>query len=147
MFELAAVFVAALVTEFEFTTTTTFDGRLAIDVLPFASTATLVFALASTLAFVFASVVGVASAGVSATVSKTETPPFKAGIASINADSIKTLAATIVIFDKIVCEPRGWNAVLEILLVKSAPASVLPGWSRTLAISATQDMKNNVYKK
>lgn len=108
---LAAVFavvlplVVVLVNEFVFVTKITFDGKLALVVAAFASTAE--FAFVSTPVLAFASVVGVASVGVSATVSKTDTPPFSAGIASIRAVNIKIVAAVIVIFDKIVCEPRG----------------------------------------
>ena len=51
---------------------------------------------------------GAVSAGVSAeVVCKTEIFPVSAGIARNNAESIKTVAAPIVIFDKIVCAPRG----------------------------------------
>jgi hypothetical protein len=53
------------------------------------------------------------------------------------------VAAAIVIFDKIVAVPRGPKAALETLLVKSAPASVFPGCSKTLAISTMQEIKNN----
>ena len=98
---LAAVFV--FVREFVFTTTATFDGRLLTSVETFASTAT--FAFVSTLAL--ASVTGVDSDGASPTVSSTEIFPVSAGIARSKADSIKTVAAAIVTFDKIVCEPRG----------------------------------------
>ncbi len=65
------------------------------------------FALTIALTFAFASVAGAFSAGVSAVVCKTEMFPLKAGIARKSADNIKTAAAPIVIFDKIVCEPRG----------------------------------------
>jgi hypothetical protein len=67
------------------------------------------------------------STGVSGLLDKTETFPCKAGIEINNADTIKIVAVTIVIFDKTVAVPRGPKALLEILLVKSAPASVLPG--------------------
>lgn len=79
------------------TTTAVFEGNA----LAFVSTATL--------ALVFASVngIGVTSVAVSALVSRTEMLPVSAGIAKSRADSIKTVAAIIVIFDKIVCEPRG----------------------------------------
>jgi len=68
-------------------------------------TAELAFASAFelTLAFVFAAGVSVVVSGF---VDKTETPPFSAGIASIKADNIKTVAATIVVFDKTVAVPR-----------------------------------------
>ena len=58
---------------------------------------------------------------------KTETPPFNAGIESIKAESIKTVAAMIVVFDKTVAVPREPKALLEMLLVNNAPASVFPG--------------------
>ncbi len=50
----------------------------------------------------------------------------------------------MVIFDKTVAVPRGPKAELEILLVKSAPASVFPGCSKTETIKATQEIKNIV---
>ena len=81
-------------------------------------------AFTSTFAFVVAA--GAVSE-VSGLLDKTDTPPFNAGIASINADSMKTVAATIVVFDKTVAVPREPKALLEILLVNNAPASVLPG--------------------
>lgn len=59
------------------------------------------------------------------------------------AVSIKSVAAVIVIFDKNVCAPRGVKAELEILLVKSAPASVLPGCSKTETIRVKHEIKNN----
>jgi len=81
-------------------------------------------AFTSTFAFV---VVAGALSGVSGLLESTETPPFRAGIASISADSIKTVAAMIVVFDKTVAVPREPKALLEILLVNNAPASVFPG--------------------
>ena len=90
---------AESVTEFESTTTAIFDATLAL-------TTELAFALTST--FEFTSVAGAFSAGASAVVvCKTDTFPVKAGIARNKAESIKTVAAPIVIFDKIVCAPRG----------------------------------------
>jgi hypothetical protein len=82
-------------------------------------------AFASTFAFV--SVVAGVSVVVSGLLDKTEILPFKAGIANISADSIKTVAAMIVVFDKTVAVPREPNALLETLLVNNAPASDLPG--------------------
>jgi hypothetical protein len=84
---------------------------------------------------------------VSGLVESTETPPFKAGIASISADSIKTVAAIIVVFDKTVAVPREPKALLEMLLVNKAPASVFPGCSKTAMISTMQERKNSPYKK
>ena len=142
---------AGAVAAFAFLNSSVLPIIIVLAALLFASvtpTFTLLLFAFVTPVLVFVSVVaGVDSTGVSATVSSTEMLPVSAGIAKSSADSIKVVAAAIVIFDKIVCEPRGWNAVLEILLVKSAPASVLPGWSKTLAISATQETKNNVYKR
>jgi len=110
--------------------------------------AAFVFVFASAvLAFVFefASVAGVAGCSAEV-VERTETSPVNAGIESIRAETMKNAAAVIVIFDRTVCVPRGLNAELETLLVKSAPASVLPGCSSTDAISAMQDKKNIPYK-
>jgi len=87
-----------------------------------------------------------ASAGVSAAVFKTETPPLNAGNEIIKADIIKTTAATIVIFERTVAVPRGPNALLETLLVNKAPASVLPGCSKTAPTRTMHETKNNVYK-
>ena len=91
------------------------------------------------------------SAGVSAGVSvevvfNTDVPPLNAGIEIIKAETIKTAAATIVIFDSTVAVPRGPNALLLTLLVNNAPASVLPGCKRTAPTRTMQDKKNNVYK-
>jgi len=130
----------ALITVFEFPSTIVIG-------FVFAFASTFAFEFASTLVFEFASIAGVVSEDASEVVCKTEIFPVNAGIASSKAESINVVAAAIVIFDKIVCDPRGWKAVLEILLVKSAPALVLPGCNKTLAIKTIQDMKSNVYKK
>ena len=111
-----------------------------------------VFAFASVGAAVLASAVfeladDVVSAGTSGLLDKTEMLPVNAGIARNNADSINVVAAIIVILDKTVAVPRGANAELDTLLVKSAPASVLPGWSNTDPTSTIQEIKNNAYKK
>jgi len=120
-------------------------------VLALASAGTAAFALASGAAeFALASGAAVfefVSAGASPAVLSTETLPVKAGIARNSADIINVAAATIVIFDKTVAVPRGANAELETLLVSSAPASVLPGCSKTEATSTTHERKNNPYKK
>ena len=63
------------------------------------------FGSAFVLTLAFESIAG-ASVVVSGFELKTETPPFKAGIASIKADSINTVAAIIVVFDKTVAVPR-----------------------------------------
>ena len=76
-------------------------------------------------------------------VCKTETFPVMAGNESNKAEIMKITAAVIVILDKTDCVPRGPKAVLEILLVKSAPASVLPGCKSTVAIKTKHEIKNN----
>lgn len=88
-----------------------------------------------------------ASAGASGLLDKTETFPVKAGIESSRAETINTAAAVIVILDKIVAVPRGASAELDTLLVNKAPASVLPGCSRTAATSTMHERKKTVYKK
>jgi hypothetical protein len=87
-----------------------------------------------------------ASAGVSGFAERTETFPFIAGIEIISAERKKTIAAPIVSFDKMVAVPRGPNAELEILLVKSAPASVFPGCSNTAATRTMQERIKIAYK-
>ncbi len=92
----------------------------------FASAGFAVFALASAGAvFAFASTVFefafavVAPVGASGLLDKTETFPVSAGIAKNNADNMNVVAAMIVILDKTVAVPRGANAELDTLLVKS----------------------------
>ena len=114
----------------------TFAGGFAIR---FAFVATLL--LASVFVTVFAG--AVVEVELSEVVCKTETFPVIAGKASNKAESIKIAAAVIVILDKTDCVPRGPKAVLEILLVKSAPASVLPGCKSTVAINTKHEIKNN----
>ena len=94
--------------------------------------------------FAFKSVIGgcVLSVAASGFAFKTETLPCNAGIEMNNAESIKSVAAAIVIFDRTVAVPRGPKAELEILLVKSAPASVFPGCKSTETIRAKQEIKN-----
>ena len=87
-----------------------------------------------------------ASAGISELPDNTDMFPLNAGIEINNADNMNTIAAAIVSFDKTEAVPRGPNAALETLLVNNAPASVLPGWSKTAAISTRQEIKNIVYK-
>lgn len=70
----------------------------------------------------------------------TERWPVSAGSESANAVNMKTAAAPIVIFAKRVCVPRGPKAVLEMLLVKRAPASALPGCNSTETIKTMHEM-------
>ena len=85
----------------------------------------------------------VSSTGVSAP-DNTDMLPLKAGIEINRAESMKMIAATIVNLDKTEAVPRGPNAALETLLVKSAPASVFPGCKSTVAIKTTHETKNIV---
>jgi hypothetical protein len=130
--------VLVITTEFEFDTGAPEFGAFASP--PFA-----VFAAAG--AFVFASGAGVGVVVVSTPVDcSSEVFPFRAGIASIRADNIKVIAAPMVIRERIEAVPRGPKAVLETLLVKSAPASDLPGCSSTEAIKTTHAIKNIINK-
>jgi hypothetical protein len=96
---------------------------------------------------VVVSVVAGASVVVSGFAERTEILPVSAGIASRRADSIKATAAPIVTFDNTVAVPRGAKAELDTLLVKSAPASVLPGCNKTAATSTKHERKNIPYSK
>ena len=90
---------------------------------------------------------GVGVTGASATPDcKTELVPVSHGSESINAISMKAAAAPIVILASNVCVPRGPNAVLETELVNNAPASALPGCSKTTRIRITHDRINSPYK-
>ena len=109
--------------------------------------------LLSVAIFVFAGSVSCSSAGASAGLSadtsaplRTETFPVNAGIESIRADSMNTIAATMVNFESTDAVPRGPKAALETLLVNKAPASVFPGCNNTAMISTMHARKNIVYK-
>lgn len=131
-----------------------FASALAFDAGTFAFVAVFAFAVCSGEAAVEAAEFALASgedagAGDSAgaaVVSKTERLPVNAGCDNKNANSINAIAAPIVIFAKIVCVPRGPKAVLEMLLVNSAPASAFPGCKRTAATKMMQDKMNKPYK-
>lgn len=112
----------------------------------FAGAATFAFASVTVLVAVL-ELVSVFVAGASGLLESTETFPVNAGIASSNAESIKHTAAVIVTFERIVAVPRGASAELETLLVKSAPASVLPGCNNTAAIKTKHETKKIAYKK
>jgi hypothetical protein len=79
----------------------------------------------------------------SVVVCKTETLPVTAGNDNNNPVSMNNPATVMVIFDKTDWVPRGPKAVLEILLVKSAPASVLPGCKSTETTKTKHEIKNN----
>ena len=127
-------------------------GAAAFALASLAGASAFVFDSAGTLAFAFASgavpsVVAGASAGASGLLERTDTLPVNAGIESKRAETIKAAAAAIVILESTVAVPRGLNAELDTLLVNKAPASVLPGCSRTAATRITHERKNNPYKK
>ena len=108
----------------------------------------------SVVIVVFAGTVASSAAGASVVVSsagrsapeRTEIFPLNAGIEINNAVSMKMMAATIVIFESTEAVPRGPKAALDTLLVNRAPASVLPGCNRTVAISTMHERKKIVYK-
>jgi hypothetical protein len=110
---------------------------------------TSVLAAGATFAFASGTLVSVdtgTSVAVSGFAESTETLPVSAGIAKRSADNMKAIAAPIVIFDNTVAVPRGANAELDTLLVNRAPASVLPGCSKTAATKTKQERKNIPYK-
>ena len=77
----------------------------------------------------------------------TERWPVIAGNESMSASNINAAAAPMVILLRMLCVPRGPKAVLETLLEKSAPASALPGCSKTVTTKTTQERMNSPYKK
>ncbi|HEX4899278.1 MAG TPA: hypothetical protein VFV61_02025 [Pyrinomonadaceae bacterium] len=77
----------------------------------------------------------------------TERWPVIAGNESMSASNINAAAAPMVILLRMLCVPRGPKAVLETLLEKSAPASALPGCSKTVTTKTTQERINSPYKK
>ena len=78
---------------------------------------------------------------------KTELVPVILGSDNANAINIKAAAAPIVIFASSVCVPLGPKAVLETELVKSAPASALPGCNNTTTIRMAHARINSPYKR
>jgi hypothetical protein len=77
----------------------------------------------------------------------TECDPLITGSERISATSMNEAAAPIVILARMLWVPRGPNAVLDTLLVNSAPASALPGCSSTATTSTRQakmKMPNNM---
>ena len=68
------------------------------------------------------------------------------GSEMVSATSMNAAAAPIVIFARMVCVPRGPKAVLEMLLVKSVPASALPGCRRTAPTKVMHARMNSPYK-
>jgi hypothetical protein len=130
--------------EFTGTPSDEFEFVLEAEIFEFPSVEAAVFEFVSA---VVASVEAGASVGASGLLLKTETFPVNAGIARSKAESMNIVAAAIVTFDKTVAVPRGARAELETLLVNNAPASVLPGCSKTAATSTKQERKNNPYKK
>ena len=122
-----AVFAGLTVAVFETFVTGTFVETFVIGGIVTAEFAFASGVTTAVFASTFALVFTVESVVVSGFVAKTEMLPLSAGIASISADNIKTVAAIIVVFDKTVAVPREPKALLETLLVNKAPASDLPG--------------------
>ncbi len=115
-------------------------GTIALAFVSAAGAAVLAFASAA------GAMLSVLAAGASGLLLSTETLPVKAGIASSRADNINVDAAVIVTFDNTVAVPRGAKAELETLLVNNAPASVLPGCSKTAATRTRHERKKIPYK-
>src|SRR6266705_916878 len=78
---------------------------------------------------------------------KTELVPVILGSDNAKANNMKAAAAPIVIFASSVCVPLGPKAVLETELVKSAPASALPGCNNTTTTRMTHARINSPYKR
>jgi hypothetical protein len=74
---------------------------------------------------------------------RTEVVPLMKGSDKHNAVNMKAAAAPMVIFPRMLCVPRGPNAVLETELENSAPASALPGCNKTATIKTTHDRINS----
>jgi hypothetical protein len=74
---------------------------------------------------------------------KTEFVPVTIGNERISANNMKPIADPIVIFESSVWVPLGPNAVLDTELENNAPASALPGWSKTVITRMTHDKMNN----
>ena len=130
-------------------------GGLTTVVVLFESAGIIIFCVSPGSTFASVVATGASAAGVGAVTSagassalpcKTETLPLKAGIDIISAEIMNKAAAPIVNFESTDAVPRGEKAVLETLLVNNAPASVLPGCSKTEPISTTHDIKNKAYK-
>ena len=73
----------------------------------------------------------------------TDVVPLTNGRDKHNAVNIKAAAAPIVIFPRMLCVPRGPNAVLETELENNAPASALPGCNKTATTKTMHDRINN----
>ena len=59
------------------------------------------------------------------------------------ASNIKAAAAPIVTLPKMLCVPRGPNAVLDTELEKRAPASAFPGCNKIVSTRTTHARINN----
>ena len=77
---------------------------------------------------------------------KIECDPVRAGCDRASASNMNEAAAPIVMRARMLCVPRGPNAVLDTLLVKRAPASAFPGCNRITTISTAQARMNSPYK-
>lgn len=113
------------------------DGVRAVDV------GTAAGAAADGVACGVAVGVGVAAACSGNPDCRTEVVPLMNGRDKDIAVNIKAAAAPIVIFPRMLCVPRGPNAVLETELENNAPASALPGCNKTTTTRMTHDRMNN----
>ena len=78
--------------------------------------------------------VGVAAGGVSGNPDcSTELVPVMKGSERQSASNMKAAAAPIVSFPRMLCVPRGPNAVLDTELENKAPASAFPGCNKTVS--------------
>ena len=73
----------------------------------------------------------------------TEVVPLMNGSDKHIAVNMKAAAAPMVIFPRMLCVPRGPNAVLETELENNAPASALPGCNKTATTRMTHDRMNS----
>ena len=87
--------------------------------------------------------VGVAEGAVAGVDDNTEREPLRLCKPSASAISMNAAAAPIVIFANRLAVPRGPNAVLDNVFENKAPASALPGCSKTTTIRIRHERMNN----
>jgi len=88
--------------------------------------------------------VGVATGGVSGIPDcRTELVPVMNGSERQSASNMKAAAAPIVTFPRMLCVPRGPNAVLETELENKAPASAFPGCNKIVSTRTMHARINN----
>jgi hypothetical protein len=87
--------------------------------------------------------VGVAAGGSGIPDCRTELVPVMNGSERQSASTMKAAAAPIVTFPKMLCVPRGPNAVLDTELENRAPASAFPGCNKIVSTRMMQARMNN----